>query len=67
MVISLSLSRAIAQHKSEYYRAFKEAELPLNHGEITPFVICMLGLISVAQDQILEDVEERKSLLADVE
>lgn len=66
LLTSLSLSRVIAQHKTEYYRAFKEVELPLNHGEVTPFVICLLDLISVAQDQILEDVEERKFLLVDV-
>lgn len=67
LLTSLSLSRTIAQHKANYYRAFKEVELPLNHGEITPFVICLLELISISQDQILGDVERRGSLLSSIE
>lgn len=34
---ALSLSRVIAESRSAYYRAFAEAEHPLNHGELTFF------------------------------
>lgn len=63
LLTSLSLSRTIAQNKSAYYKAFKDAELPLNHGEVTPFVMCMLDLIYGAQNSILDDIEEKRSQL----
>lgn len=58
---ALSLSRTIAENKGPYYRAFKEAEDPLNHGELTPFVLDMLGYISAAQNRILADLERKRT------
>lgn len=42
---ALSLSRVIAENRSPYYKAFREAEHPLNHGELTPFVIMLLQYV----------------------
>ena len=58
---ALSLSRVIAENRSPYYQAFREAEHPLNHGELTPFVIMLLQYVDVAQQRILSDLEVRGS------
>lgn len=49
----LSLSRAIAENRDAYYRAFKTVENPLNRGELTFFVLKMLELVRHAQDNTL--------------
>lgn len=54
VLTTLSLSRAIAENKSRYYRSFKDAENPLNHGELTFFVMSMLETIRDAQAGLLE-------------
>ena len=64
---ALSLSRAIADSKAAYYRAFKDAENPLNHGEITTFMICMMEYLSSAQVALLEDLELNAGRLREAE
>ena len=64
---ALSLSRAIADSKAAYYRAFKDAENPLNHGEITTFMICMMEYLSSAQVVLLEDLELNAGRLREAE
>ena len=59
LLTALSLSRAIAQNKAPYYRAFKDAENPLNHGELTHFVMCLMEYISGAQDDLIFDLSEK--------
>lgn len=54
------MSRTIAENKNPYYRAFKEAEDPLNHGELTSFVLDILGYISTAQSRVLTDLERKR-------
>ena len=54
---ALSLSRVIAENRDPYYRAFREVEHPLNHGELTPFVITLLQYADTAQQRILADLE----------
>jgi Fic family protein len=51
---TLSLSRTIAENKSRYYKSFRLAESPLNHGELTFFVIDMLQNIQEAQVEIVD-------------
>lgn len=58
MATSLSLSRTISEHKRRYYKAFAAAENPLNHGELTHFVYTVLDLVNVAQEGILERLED---------
>ncbi|BDR53553.1 cell division protein Fic [Bombiscardovia nodaiensis] len=56
----LSLSRAIADHKSEYDKAFRQAENKLNCGELTFFVSTILGFISQAQAELMARFEEQE-------
>ncbi len=60
---ALSLSRAMAENKDQYYRAFQNVEDPLNHGEITFFVIAMHELILKAQDELIERLEKNIAML----
>lgn len=55
---ALSLSRVMAENKSQYYHAFQNVEDPLNHGEITFFIIAMHELILKAQDELIERLEK---------
>jgi Fic family protein len=66
LITSLSLSRAIAERKDAYYRSFRTVEDPLNHGELTFFVLEMLGSIERAQEEILADLERKESQLVRV-
>ena len=63
MLTTLSLSRVIAQNRSPYYRAFREAQSPLNHGELTMFVLTMLAYIRDAQEDLVSDLQCKKALL----
>ena len=57
---ALSVSRSIAESRGAYYRAFREVEDPLNHGELTPFVLAMLEYVDTAQHRVLSDLETRQ-------
>ena len=59
LLTALSLSRTIAENKAPYYRAFKDAEDPLNHGELTHFVMQIMEYISDAQDRLIADLDEK--------
>lgn len=52
ILTTLSLSRVIAANRDAYYRSFKEAEHPLNHGELTHFVMNMLENVRIAQNDL---------------
>lgn len=54
---ALSLSRVIAENKEPYYRAFKNVQMPMNHGELTFFVIRMLEYILEVQARNMESLE----------
>ncbi len=60
---ALSLSRVIAENKSQYYHAFQNVEDPLNHAEITFFVITMHELILKAQDELIDRLEKNIATL----
>lgn len=60
---SLSLSHEIAENRSPYYKAFQDAEAPMNRGELTPFVIQMLEYVSSAQDRLIADLGEKSQRL----
>jgi Fic family protein len=59
----LSLSKTIAENKSKYYAAFETVERPLNHAEVTPFVIQMMQLIRIAQDVLIENLQTKRDHL----
>ena len=63
LLTSLSLSRIIFENKDVYYRAFKRAEHPLMHGELTFFVISMFELVRQAQEELDSSLREKKSQL----
>ncbi|MGK0607309.1 Fic family protein [Enterococcus gilvus] len=46
----LSISNAVNNNKSKYYKAFEEVSNPRNRGEITHFVNDMLDLIVIGQE-----------------
>lgn len=56
---ALSLSRVIAENKGSYYRAFKTVQIPMNHGELTFFVMRMLEYVLEAQANNIERLELR--------
>lgn len=60
---TLSLSRVIAENRSAYYRSFREAEHPLNHGELTLFVMNLLKNVRTAQEDLDLGLSEKTSLL----
>lgn len=57
----LSLSRAIAENRDVYYRAFKTVEDPLNRGELTFFVYNLLKLVRLAQTGVIDSLECSKA------
>ena len=63
----LSLSRVIAENRDRYYRSFRETEHPLNHGELTFFVLFMLELVGLAQGELDEEMTQKRKLLDTVE
>lgn len=58
---ALSLSREIAEDRRPYYKAFREVEHPLNHGELTSFVLMLLQYVNAAQQRVLTDLEIKTS------
>ena len=62
----LSLSRAMAENRSEYYWAFKSADNAMNRGELTFFVHTILGLVQSAQVGIVERLEKAAEAHADL-
>lgn len=57
---SLALSATVADNKNRYYKAFSDAENPLNRGDLTPYLIDMLEIIAEAQHRLLLDLSERR-------
>lgn len=55
----LSLCRTISEHKSAYYKAFDTTENRLNCSEGTHFVLMLLELLSVAQEDLIADLTEK--------
>ena len=60
---ALSLSRVIAENKAAYYKAFDTTERKLNHAEGTHFVLELLNLIGLAQEDLIADLEGKRSAL----
>lgn len=57
---ALSLSRTLHRNKRAYYKAFLEAEDPLNHADGTLFACRMLHLLHAAQRNLSTEIGERK-------
>lgn len=55
----LSLSSTVADNKARYYKAFQDAEQPMNSGDATVFVMEMLGIIAEAQERLCAELDLR--------
>lgn len=64
LTTALSLFAEIMRQKSAYYRAFLDAENPLNRGEGTFFVEQMLQIVSTAQERQIEPLIAKQQGLA---
>ena len=64
---TLSLCRVIAEHKGAYYKAFSVTEDPLNHGEATFFVLQMMDLVRIAQEELVAELGTRRDALSTAE
>lgn len=60
---AISLSPVIADTKGQYYKAFDEAQHPLNCSDVSLFCYRMMRFIATAQESIISMLSEKKSLL----
>jgi Fic family protein len=60
---ALSLGPVIAENKHTYYKAFEDAENPLNCSEISFFVLQMLRFIQTAQRRFSDNLQEKDRAL----
>ncbi|OUS76161.1 cell filamentation protein Fic [Paenibacillus sp. MY03] len=54
---AITFSYAVNRDKSKYYKALEEIAAPLNHGDMTFYLVHMLELLSSGQNGIIEDLE----------
>ena len=59
----LSLSRVVAENLQDYYRAFEEVEHSLNHGDATHFLIVMMRMLRLSQENLVVELEKKDALL----
>lgn len=60
---AISLSPVISDGKDRYYKAFEDAQHPLNCCDASLFVYRMLKFIAEAQNRIIEDLSDKRSAL----
>ncbi len=58
---ALQLSSDFRKHQKKYYRAFEEAEHPLNKGDLTPFVLMFLDILEEAFSDGISRLENLQS------
>ncbi|MBP3088156.1 Fic family protein [Corynebacterium sp. sy017] len=58
---ALSLSAQLFEKKALYYKAFQDAEHPLNHAELTFFAEKMLLFTREAQTRLYKELREKKA------
>jgi Fic family protein len=63
IVTVLSLSKAISENLSRYYREFQNAEAPLNHADATSFLLTMVELIREAQENLHAELLQKREAL----
>ncbi|MGG0823535.1 Fic family protein [Paenibacillus turicensis] len=54
---AITFSYAINKDKLKYYKALEEIPFPLNHGDMTFYLVDMLQLLATGQKLIIEDLE----------
>lgn len=60
---AISLSSVIADTKGQYYKAFDEAQHPLNCSDVSLFCYRMMRFIATAQENIISVLSEKKAML----
>mgnify|MGYP002291224138 FL=1 len=60
---AISLSPVIADTKGQYYKAFDEAQHPLNCSDVSLFCYRMIRFIATAQESIISMLSEKKAML----
>ena len=63
-LIGYRLSRTVKENIRSYYKAFDTCNHPRNRGDLTPFLLMMLGMIEQSEEDLKESLEERVTLLA---
>ncbi|WP_236034551.1 Fic family protein [Bifidobacterium saguinibicoloris] len=61
---AISLSPVISDGKDRYYRAFEDAQHPLNRLDASLFVYRMMKFVAEAQKHIIDDLSEKRHRLA---
>ncbi|RSX49780.1 Fic family protein [Bifidobacterium castoris] len=61
---AISISTVIADHKTQYYKAFDDAQHPLNCSDVSLFCHRMTRFVAEAQENIITQLTEKQSLLA---
>ncbi|WBL28079.1 Fic family protein [Bacillus safensis] len=54
---AITFSYAVNKNKNKYYKALEGVPNPLNKGELTFYLMDMLELLSIGQEEIIEDLE----------
>lgn len=61
---AISVSTIIADHKTQYYTAFDDAQHPLNCSDTSMFCQRMIRFISEAQETVVAQLTEKQALLS---
>ena len=56
--LALSISRILLERRSDYYRAIRTVEEPLNHAELTFYVASMADIMCEACDEMTDRLEQ---------
>lgn len=64
---AMSVSHQFSLQRAKYYKAFEEAEAPLNRGEGTFFLLKMLAILTDAQEQLEMSLSEKLALLTSLQ
>lgn len=64
---ALTLPSTLNLHKERYYKAFSDAEEPLNYGEATVFLHTFLQMIERAQEYLEDELSTRYEALASLD
>lgn len=60
---AISLSPVISDGKDRYYKAFEDAQHPLNRLDVSLFAYRMMKFVSQAQNRIIDDLSEKRHRL----
>lgn len=62
-LLGYRLSKMVKEDIRSYYKAFDTCNHPRNRGDLTPFLLMMLGMIEQSEEDLKESLEERVILL----